>query len=509
MADAMALPRALRYEVAGVPYLVHPQILGTVTRRSLSNKVIPAVLIKAFAGDDAPKDVDCIVQEILAFADIDDVYQEAFRSTLILQVDSEEPSNIVDALRSKLLTMPGHFLDIHQSTASPSSRWPPGPYFLCGHSIHQAWRLYSDDLDTFIFGVIPYDTRSHIQFEAVTELSTDGIHRTIAVRSRLYTRPTTAWPLAGARIALKDIYKLSGVKTTMMSRHYTALYGPDRESADYVKKLIKLGAVIVGKTKMTSFASLEEPTDQWIDFHCPVNSRGDGYQSPSGSSQVRRQRWLVTIGLTTQSVVTLPEVFEHRQRVMGCFRCGRLLTRRRWKEWLSTLRESLIPACDRFVGEILITYKAFDVVGHFSRSLDDLKHIVANTLDTLTQWEKFPSRILYPLDFFPHSNPTHQAMVEEAVCLLENFLNTKRVELIIAERWTRCPPAAAKGKSLKEYLAKSAFWSMCRDYNTHFSQYRSDFRTKFDKEPYVGAIVNFRWALGREITDNEYQAYTE
>ncbi len=42
--------------------------------------------------------------------------------------------------------------------------------------------------------------------------------------------------------------------------------------------------MIVEKTKMTQFASSDEPTDQWIDFHCPVNPRGDQYQSPSGSS---------------------------------------------------------------------------------------------------------------------------------------------------------------------------------------------------------------------------------
>lgn len=65
---------------------------------------------------------------------------------------------------------------------------------------------------------------------------------------------------------------------------YSELYGPDDASADYTKKLIELGAVVVGKTKMTQFASSDEPTDQWIDFHCPVNPRGDKYQSPSGSS---------------------------------------------------------------------------------------------------------------------------------------------------------------------------------------------------------------------------------
>lgn len=67
---------------------------------------------------------------------------------------------------------------------------------------------------------------------------------------------------------------------------------------------------------------------------------------------------------------------------------------------------------------------------------------------------KFPTRILYPLDFFPHSNNEHQRMVEEFIGVLESFLGTKRVEFSIADRWSQCPPDAAQGKSLKEYLPK-------------------------------------------------------
>jgi Asp-tRNA(Asn)/Glu-tRNA(Gln) amidotransferase A subunit family amidase len=85
-------------------------------------------------------------------------------------------------------------------------------------------------------------------------------------------------------MGIKDIFRLEGTQLTMVSGPWTELYGPDEESADYTKKLIELGAVIVGKTKMTSFASPEEPTDQWVDFHCSVNPRGDRYQSPSSSS---------------------------------------------------------------------------------------------------------------------------------------------------------------------------------------------------------------------------------
>jgi Asp-tRNA(Asn)/Glu-tRNA(Gln) amidotransferase A subunit family amidase len=110
-----------------------------------------------------------------------------------------------------------------------------------------------------------------------------GVWKSIAVPSRLYFTASDK-PLAGQRVALKDCIDLAGIQTTMMSRPYTELYGPVENSADYARQLIQLGAIIIGKSKMTAFASSDEPTDQWIDFHCPTNPRGDRYQSPSGSS---------------------------------------------------------------------------------------------------------------------------------------------------------------------------------------------------------------------------------
>ena len=111
----------------------------------------------------------------------------------------------------------------------------------------------------------------------------NGLWKSVAVPSRLYTRDSEK-SMAGVRVALRDCIDLAGVQTTMMSKPYSGIYGPVESSADYAQKLIDLGAIIVGKTKMVSFASSEEPTDQWIDFHCPTNPRGDRYQSLSGSS---------------------------------------------------------------------------------------------------------------------------------------------------------------------------------------------------------------------------------
>lgn len=121
-------------------------------------------------------------------------------------------------------------------------------------------------------------------FSPLQAVSGDGVYKSVAVPSRLYSKVSQRKPLAGSRITIKDNFALVGVKSTMMNRAYTELYGPKKESATEVQKLIDLGAIIVGKTKMSAFASAEEPTDQWIDYHCPWNPRGDTYQSPSGST---------------------------------------------------------------------------------------------------------------------------------------------------------------------------------------------------------------------------------
>jgi Asp-tRNA(Asn)/Glu-tRNA(Gln) amidotransferase A subunit family amidase len=115
-------------------------------------------------------------------------------------------------------------------------------------------------------------------------VSQQGTFKCVAVPSRLYSNPSKERPLAGARVSIKDNYDLKGIRTTMMNRAYNELYPPRASSADYATKLTQLGAVIVGKTKMSAFASAEEPTDQWVDYHCPFNPRGDMYQTPSCSS---------------------------------------------------------------------------------------------------------------------------------------------------------------------------------------------------------------------------------
>ena len=108
--------------------------------------------------------------------------------------------------------------------------------------------------------------------------------RTVAVPSRNYFTQIKEKPLNGFRIAVKDIYDLNGIRTAASNRAFRDLYPPRRRSADVIQKLINYGAIIVGKTKTTTFADRELATQDWIDTHAPFNPRGDGYIWGGGSS---------------------------------------------------------------------------------------------------------------------------------------------------------------------------------------------------------------------------------
>ena len=110
----------------------------------------------------------------------------------------------------------------------------------------------------------------------------DEVYASATVPIRLYGKATAEKSLQGMRISVKDYFALEGIKSTMVNHAYTELYEVKDTSAIHVQKLKDLGATVVGKTKTNAFASAKEPTDQWIDYHCPSNPRSDIYQSPLG-----------------------------------------------------------------------------------------------------------------------------------------------------------------------------------------------------------------------------------
>ncbi|KAI4220314.1 MAG: hypothetical protein L6R36_007711, partial [Xanthoria steineri] len=341
---------------------------------------------------------------------------------------------------------------------------PSGPYFLYNDGIYEAWRLYPDDLDAFEVAVVLQDRYrparwdqytsynqaaaswlSPARFSPLKLLDQEGLWKSIAVPSRLYAQKSRKHPLAGARISVKDNFKLAGIKTTMTNRAFTQLYPAEIETAEYVETLLRLGAIIVGKSKMCSFAAGENPGD-WIDSHCPVNPRGDQYQSPGssiagGGASLAGYSWLdYSIGTDSEST----DPWDH------------------------------------------------DTVGFLSRRLDSLQELVRDTTN-LKEPKTLPTRTLYPKEFFPVANDEQQILLENYICVLESHLKAPRIEFSLVELWARRPPREAEGKSLHEYLGNSIYHQYYYDAYHQYDGFRKDYRDTYGREAYAGPLVRYRW----------------
>ena len=142
---------------------------------------------------------------------------------------------------------------------STPSTIPPGPYVaslarngqLC---IRKVYALFTDYQEAFYNGVTENDDGS---FSAVEVWNTNQYAPLIPVPSRLYSSlmDTSIYPLAGLRFALKDLMPVKGLILTGGSRAYSRLYDtPANETAPAVERLLGLGAVLLGRSKLTTFA---------------------------------------------------------------------------------------------------------------------------------------------------------------------------------------------------------------------------------------------------------------
>lgn len=148
-----------------------------------------------------------------------------------------------------------------------------GPYFYQEASFHHVYRVFPDSQSAFFSAI----TQSPISGQFIEHRPTDHV----AVPSRLYSPPQTPQlPLSGLRFASKDVFDVAGLKTSAGSRAFFELSDPQPQSAFIVQKLTALGAVLVGKAKNTQFANGEDP-QEWIDYRCPWNPRGQ--LSPSSA----------------------------------------------------------------------------------------------------------------------------------------------------------------------------------------------------------------------------------
>ncbi|KAH7131808.1 amidase signature domain-containing protein [Dendryphion nanum] len=173
-------------------------------------------------------------------------------------------------------------------------------------SVTTVFGIHEDVFEAFMSGSIPSASieNAHLTMQvSVPGTRMPGIIVPLRIASAITTNDPG--PLAGLRFAVKDIFHVSGLKTSGGSRAYYQVYGPQNYTTQTVDKSLAGGAQLVGKTRTIAFALGAPNNGKEIDYLDPWNPRGDGYQTTGGSSSgsgsaVTAYDWLdFTIGSDT------------------------------------------------------------------------------------------------------------------------------------------------------------------------------------------------------------------
>ncbi|OAQ72041.1 amidase [Pochonia chlamydosporia 170] len=414
----------------------------------------------------------------------DDVFVSEFLSSVYLLVtDAEGPrfDNEVElkALLKTWSTQRAFTLtprDILPSDSMTLCR--SGPYFSSSDGLRPAWRLFDDSNGAFMFPVVPRKESSR----TFAIPGTAGI----PVPSRLfYQSPSPAKPLSGMRVVIKDNIDMAGVPTSAGNRAYRELYGVKHKNAEVIDRLLDAGAVIIGRVKTVQFASGGNARD-WIDYQAPFNPREDGYQDPSCSSAgsataISAYSWVdVALGTDTFGSVIGP-ASEH-----GLF----------------GLRPTLGAVSTRGV---VPQSRELDTVGFFTRTAKTATAAI-NAITSIDITKRFctaKAQLLYPVDFFSNWPNGYLSTVEPVILKLESFLNVKRTKVDIRAQFKE--RKVADGKKIEDYLETTVAHIQLYDCYHNCLPLLEEYKQKFNKTAFADPYIQYKWALGKALTENQYQ----
>ncbi|TRX91470.1 hypothetical protein FHL15_007694 [Xylaria flabelliformis] len=377
----------------------------------------------------------------LSYQQNDDVFCDAFLTNVLLVSDE----TTVDKPALDLLASWG-CLKIFRLTSA--EKVLPGPYFFSASGLYPAWRIFPDDKDAFILSTIPTQNDPYT-YENLNAAAYGASSLCIAVPSRLKTSRSERKPLAGMRIAIKDLFHLKGVHTGCGNRAYRRLHGVFDTSSSAVESVIDLGGIIVGKTKTVEFGSSQEVIGDWCDYFYPFNSRGDGYIAGTGSStgsasSLAAYPWLdIALGTDAGGSIRDPAV----------------------AHVFSTQPVSLA-----------------EVAAQCS-SLGGIGFIFPQTTREY------------------HSDHEEvQKIAEEWVSSLATWLEADRLDISIEETWHATKPESA-GKGFFETFNKTFIDMIYSEFWSYLSGFRESYKAKFNADPYVCKVTQYLWKEGRALSE--------
>ncbi|KAH8929379.1 amidase signature enzyme [Atractiella rhizophila] len=328
-----------------------------------------------------------------------------------------------------------------------------GPYILHTNrqhtlAFHPVFRLYVDSYRTFLSGSFSLSLpTSQSVYHPYTQNSALFFDPVIPVPSRLYYLKDKR-PLAGKRIAVKDIYDVNGLVTAAGNRAWATFKGVANDTARSVKKLLNAGAVIVGKTKTAEFASGAQAWG-WLEVQYPFNPRGDGWLSCSASSSgsacaLATYEWLdFSLGTDTGQSIRMPASFAG---VYG----GR-------------------PSVGIVeLDGVVPLGKDQDTLGFFARDTKGWKQFAevmySNSPIKLHPGDINPRKILYSKEHINLTNPKAQKIIDDFVSILETEYGMEKQVVNFTEVRLKHPNKAIHNfkaiDEAREILATDWHWEL-------------------------------------------------
>ncbi|KAJ8105970.1 hypothetical protein ONZ43_g7220 [Nemania bipapillata] len=360
----------------------------------------------------------------------------------------------------------------------------PGPYVSWGREIRDVWRLVDDSSGTCMLTLKPQQTVGDDPFEIFSSRIPGSQFRGFAIPSRIKTSRVSDSPLSGFRVVIKDNIHLKGIRTSAGNKGFHDTYRERTESAPCVKRLIDHGVVLLGKTKMNSFGNWEEPVES-TDYQAPWNPRGDGYQSPGGSSSgsaaaIASYDWLdIAIGTDTWASVTRPSLW------CGCFGL------RPTQGALSA--DGIEPFC-----------QLWDTAGVLARDLQKCRDFSSVWLSPgKLRDEAMPfSSIIWPTDYWSIIDSKQITIAKGFVEKIKVSLALECEDLSFKAMWEQLPPSEAVGVSLDDYINEAPN-AQCYDAYHNLDEFRAKHHELFGHAPYVSPPNQKMWSFAETMSQEK------
>ena len=219
------------------------------------------------------------LQEILnSFLASDDVFRLNFFQAVVFLSPRPDEVNIHEDAKELLLGYSTVYYEFYPSSVGIEQ----GVFLLSEGTLASVYRLYNDTHRAFLHSMVAHERRYNYlprecphywtdRYSGFYRLATTGERLesvAIAVPSRISSVRTPEYPLAGIRIAVKDIFEVQNIRISVCNKAYYELHDPPKKTAACIELLQEAGAVIVGTTKLASFAATEEPVE-CIDYQAP------------------------------------------------------------------------------------------------------------------------------------------------------------------------------------------------------------------------------------------------